>query len=159
MVMRGPERISSRSQHRFFVDGETAMISKRRVTALAGAVLLLAVTTGWSAEKDDGFQSIFDGKTLKNWDGNPKFWSVKDGAITGQTTKTNPTNGNTFIIWKGGQTADFELKLQYKIIGGNSGIQYRSFKQGGKNDGWRIAGYQADFEAANTLSGIIYGEA
>ena len=135
------------------------MISKRRVTALAGAVLLLAVTTGWSAEKDDGFQSIFDGKTLKNWDGNPKFWSVKDGAITGQTTKTNPTNGNTFIIWKGGQTADFELKLQYKIIGGNSGIQYRSFKKGGKNDGWRIGGYQADFEAGNTFSGILYGEA
>ena len=76
---------------------------------------------------DDGFVSIFDGETLKGWDGDPKFWSVSDGAITGQTTAENPTKGNTFIIWKGGEVGDFELKLEYKIIGGNSGIQYRSF--------------------------------
>ena len=104
-------------------------------------------------------EKIFDGKTLKGWDGNPKFWSVKDGAITGQTTKDNPTKGNTFIIWKGGKTANFILELEYKINGGNSGIQYRSFKKGGKNDGWRIGRYQADFEAGDRYSGICYGEA
>ena len=49
------------------------------------------------AEK--GFEKIFDGKTLKGWNGDPKFWSVKDGAITGQTTKENPTRGkvNTLL--------------------------------------------------------------
>ena len=135
------------------------MINKQRIGAFTAAILLVAVTTGWSAEKDEGFLSIFDGETLKNWDGNPKFWSVKNGAITGQTTEENPTEGNTFIIWKGGQTADFELKLQYKIIGGNSGIQYRSFKKVGNNDGWRIGGYQADFESGKIYSGILYGEA
>ena len=106
---------------------------------------------------DDGFVSIFDGKTLEGWDGDPKFWKVEDGAITGRTTKENPTKGNTFIIWKAGQTADFELKLQYKIIKGNSGIQYRSFKAKGPDE-WRIGGYQADFEAGKTYSGILYGE-
>lgn len=103
-------------------------------------------------------KSLFDGKTLKGWDGDPKFWSVKDGAILGKTTKENPTKGNTFLIWKGGQMADFELSLEYKIEAGNSGIQYRSFIRPGKHDGWRISGYQADLEAGDKFSGICYGE-
>ncbi len=104
----------------------------------------------------DGWTSIFDGKTLDNWDGNPAFWKVEDGTITGQTTEANPTKGNTFIIWRGGETTDFELKLEYKIVGGNSGIQYRSFEV--PNEKWVIGGYQADFEAGDTFSGINYGE-
>ena len=103
-------------------------------------------------------KTIFDGKTLSGWDGDPKFWSVKDGAIVGQTTKTNPTRGNTFIIWKGGKLKDFDLTMDFKIEGGNSGIQYRSFIKPGKHDGWRIGGYQADFEAGDRYSGICYGE-
>ena len=42
---------------------------------------------------DDGYVSLFDGKTLKGWDGNPDFWSVRDGAIMGQTTSDNPDQG------------------------------------------------------------------
>ncbi len=129
------------------------------IVAVLAAGLIGVATPELAEAADDGFESIFDGKTLKNWNGNPKFWSVKNGAITGQTTKGNTTQGNTFIIWKGADLGDFELKLQYKIVGGNSGIQYRSFKLPGKNDGWRIGGYQADFEAGNTYSGIVYGEA
>ena len=109
-----------------------------------------------SASADDGWETIFDGKTLENWDGNPAFWSVRDEAITGQTTAENPTKGNTFIIWRGGEVGDFELKLQYKIVGGNSGIQYRSFEV--ENEKWVIGGYQGDFEAGKTYSGILYGE-
>ncbi|MFV1968281.1 MAG: family 16 glycoside hydrolase [Pirellulaceae bacterium] len=112
-------------------------------------------TPAWGDE--DGFESIFDGKTLDGWDGNPKFWSVRDGAITGQTTQENPTQGNTFIIWRKEEVSDFELKLEYKLIGGNSGIQYRSFQLEG-DDEWRIGGYQADFEAGDRYSGILYGE-
>ena len=122
--------------------------------------ILFVTALSFQAIADDkGFEKIFDGKTLEGWDGNPKFWSVKDGAITGQTTKDNPTKGNTFIIWKAGTTKNFILELEYKITAGNSGIQYRSFKKGGENDGWRIGGYQADFEAGDRYSGICYGEA
>ena len=122
--------------------------------------ILFVTALSFQAIADDkGFEKIFDGKTLKGWDGNPKFWSVKDGAITGQTTKDNPTKGNTFIIWKAGTTKNFILEMEYKITAGNSGIQYRSFKKGGDNDGWRIGGYQADFEAGDRYSGICYGEA
>ncbi len=120
------------------------------------ALVILATAFGNASNADEGFKTIFDGKSLKNWDGNPKFWRVEDQAITGQTTSDNPTKGNTFIIWRGGEPGDFELKLEYRIIGGNSGIQYRSFEV--KNNKWVVGGYQADFEAGNTYSGILYGE-
>ena len=122
-------------------------------------ILFVTALSFQAIAEEKGFEKIFDGKTLEGWDGNPKFWSVKDGAITGQTTKDNPTQGNTFIIWKAGTTKNFILELEYKITAGNSGIQYRSFKKGGENDGWRIGGYQADFEAGDLYSGICYGEA
>ncbi len=56
---------------------------------------------------DAGFKSIFNGEDLKGWDGDPKFWRVEQGAIVGQTTRENPTRGNTFIIWKDGEVDDF----------------------------------------------------
>ncbi len=118
--------------------------------------LLLLLFTSFSLF---GGKSIFDGKTLDGWDGNPVHWSVKDGAIVGENTKENPTKGNTFLIWKGGVLKDFDLTLDYKIDGGNSGIQYRSFVKSGDHDGWRIGGYQADLEAGDKYSGICYGEA
>ncbi|HUE73097.1 MAG TPA: PVC-type heme-binding CxxCH protein [Pirellulaceae bacterium] len=125
----------------------------RFVCALLFPILLAGVAL---AADDEGFDPIFDGKTLEGWDGNPEFWSVKEGAITGQTTAEKPTKGNTFIIWRKGEVGDFELRLQYKIIKGNSGIQYRSFEV--PNDKWVVGGYQADFEAGDTYSGINYGE-
>jgi putative membrane-bound dehydrogenase-like protein len=106
------------------------------------------------AADDDGFTPIFNGENLDGWSGNEKLWKVEDGAITGQTTKENPTKGNTFIIWRQGQLDDFELKLKYKIIGGNSGIQYRSTDLGNHV----VGGYQADFEAGDTWSGAHYHE-
>lgn len=123
-------------------------------TLLGGLAILLGVSPILAA--DDGFEPIFDGKTLKGWDGNPAFWSVRDGAITGQTTAENPTKGNTFIIWRDGEVGDFELKLEYKIIKGNSGIQYRSQEVEGQK--WVMKGYQGDFEAGDTYSGINYDE-
>ena len=89
-----------------------------------------------AAARADEAISLFDGKTLEGWDGNPKFWSVKDDAITGTTTADNPTNGNTFLIWKKGELKDFELSLKFRIEGGNSGIQFRSKDKGE----WRVGG-------------------
>lgn len=105
---------------------------------------------------------LFNGKDLTGWEGMANLWSVKDGAITGQTTPENPTKGNTFLIWKGGDVSDFELTFQYKITGddakksGNSGIQYRSKIVDPAN--FVLSGYQADFETGTTYSGILYEE-
>ena len=101
-------------------------------------------------------EDLFNGKDLTGWNGNPAFWSVKDGAITGYTTKENPTKGNTFLIYTNGNVDDFELRLSYKIVGGNSGIQYRSKVTDSKN--FVVGGYQGDFEAGKTYSGILYEE-
>lgn len=125
-------------------------------------ILLVAGALAASAGE---WKTLFDGTSLAGWDGNPALWSVKDGAITGTTTAENPTKGNTFIIYVGENTdrtpvefGDFELKLEFRIQNHNSGIQYRSFKVKGDNDGWLVGGYQADFDATKTWSGMVYGE-
>jgi type 1 glutamine amidotransferase len=126
----------------------------KRAIVLAAMCLACMVGRAWSA--DAVCEQIFDGKTLDGWDGNPDVWSVQDGAITGKTTAEKPIKGNTFLIWRKGDVGDFELKLEYKLIGGNSGIQYRSFEV--PNEKWVVGGYQADFEAGDNFSGILYGE-
>lgn len=107
---------------------------------------------------EEGFVSIFDGKSLDGWEGNPAIWSVQDGALTGQTKADTNLRHNTFLVWKGGSVEDFELRLSYRIVKGNSGIQYRSkvIEQGPQ--GPIVGGYQADFEAGTTYSGILYEE-
>jgi hypothetical protein len=75
-------------------------------------------TTGWT--------SLFDGKSLENWDGNPEVWKVMDGAITAETWPDRRV-GTTFLIWRGGEPADFELKLDIKAdYDIHSGVFYRS---------------------------------
>jgi hypothetical protein len=102
----------------------------------------------------DGALVLFNGRDLHGWDGDGKFWSVQDGAITGQTTRDNPTKGNTFLVWRGGVLKDFELRIKFRIDGGNSGIQYR-----GKDKGnWNVHGYQADLDADNAYTGMCYDE-
>lgn len=107
-------------------------------------------------------QSLFDGKSLAGWEGNPDLWSVQDGVITGRTTVEKPATGNTFLIWKGGDVSDFEITFQYKMKPGdaknfvNSGLQFRSKIVDPKN--FVVAGYQADLEYGSTYSGILYEE-
>jgi hypothetical protein len=70
--------------------------------------------------------SIFDGVSLKDWDGNSKFWRVEDGSLVGESTKQNPSR-NSYIVYRGFQAKDFTLKFEIKALGkGGSGFQYRS---------------------------------
>jgi uncharacterized protein (TIGR03067 family) len=126
-------------------------------------ILFLAPLSSRAAD-EAGFKPLFNGKDLTGWEGRPEHWSVEDGAITGRTTKEHPAKGNNFLFWrpngKNGTVADFELRFSYKIVPNNdvgfanSGVQYRS-----KDFGNFVAGgYQADFEAGPTYSGILYEE-
>src|SRR6266516_4273820 len=67
------------------------------------------------AGDEPGFTPIFDGKTLNNWEGDPKYWRVENGCMVGEITPETVIKSNTFIIWRGGTPADFELKADYRI--------------------------------------------
>jgi hypothetical protein len=127
---------------------------KKQLHLLLLVFSVFGAVASLQAAEDGEFKSLFNGKDLTGWEGDAKFWSVKDGAITGQTTRENPTPHNTFLIWRDGKVDDFELHVKFKIIGGNSGIQYRSKEL----PDFVVGGYQADFEAGKTYSGILYEE-
>jgi hypothetical protein len=109
-----------------------------------------------------GETQLFNGKDLTGWEGDPKFWSVQEGALTGKSTPENPVPHNTFLIWKDGQPSDFTLTLKFKMTPGddkkytNSGIQYRSKVIDPAK--FIVGGYQADFEYGDKYSGILYEE-
>ena len=109
-------------------------------------------------------KAIFNGKDLTGWDGDPRLWSVKDGAIHGETTAENAAKGNTFIIWQDGRTKDFELRLSFRCNAtNNSGIQYRSkhITEGNVRNKWVVRGYQHEIRneiKLPSVAGFIYDE-
>jgi hypothetical protein len=120
-----------------------------------------------------GYVSLFDGVSLKGWDGNPKFWRAEGGAIVGESTVANPS-GNTYIAYRDVVAKDFTLKFEIKVEGsGGSGLQYRSktgipwltaiaanvtANVGPVNLAWMMTGPQADFWPAQVYSGQFYSE-
>ncbi len=110
-------------------------------------------------EPDDstGFVPIFDGKTLSGWDGDMTFWRAENGEIVGETTPEKVVKENNFLIWRGGRVKDFELKVDFRINGTNSGIQYRSVEmpEVGK---WVLKGYQADIDFSGGFVGNLHEE-
>ena len=131
---------------------------------LIALILAVAIPTLRAADdkKDaDGFTSLFDGKTLTGWDGDPDLWKVEDGCITGTTTPDHPPKGkaNTFLIYTADQPGDFELHAMFKLYNHNSGIQYRSKHLPAAGDNkWVVGGYQADMDGVNQYTGICYEE-
>lgn len=108
-----------------------------------------------------GFEPIFDGRSLQGWDGDPALWRVEGGAIVGESTAEKVVKENTFLIWRGGEPRDFELKLEFRINSTNSGVQVRSvvLPQGGDIAGkWVMKGYQADIDFNNNFTGAMYEE-
>lgn len=106
---------------------------------------------------NDGFVSVFDGKTLRHWTGDPQYWSVEAGALTGKTDGS--LKMNRFITWKDSTIRNFDLRVKVKVTeGGNSGIQYRGTSR--PDLGLDIVtGYQCDVVANNpNYNGMLYEE-
>jgi len=114
------------------------------------------------AGEEPGFQPIFDGKSFEGWEGDPKYWRVENGIMTGEITPETVIKSNTFIIWRGGSPADFELKVEYRITSeGNSGINYRSVVVPDKvtpANKFAMRGYQCDIDGKNNYTGNNYEE-
>lgn len=117
------------------------------------SVLILASAAAVAAD-EPGFEALFDGASLAGWDGRPEYFSVKDGAIHAETAAANPLKKNTFLIYTNRGFADFELRLDYKVTGGNSGMQYRSERL----PDYMMKGYQSDFEHTNRFTGMFFEE-
>jgi hypothetical protein len=111
---------------------------------------------------EPGFQPIFDGKTLENWEGNPSYWRVEHGSLVGEITPATVIKSNTFVVWRGGRPKDFELKLEYRITAsGNSGINYRSEivpDPVTPANRFAMRGYQCDIDGAKRYVGNNYEE-
>jgi hypothetical protein len=106
-------------------------------------------------EDHPGWTQLFDGKSLTGWDGDPEVWKVEDGVIAGAFNSPEGTrNGQTFLIWKGGELGDFELKWEIKLEGltADSGVQYRGGPAQAK---WNLTGYQFDFNFPGAYNGQV----
>ena len=132
---------------------------------LASFTFLAAAEAPQSAPAEPAdMKVIFNGKDLSGWDGDPQLWSVKDGAIRGETTDVNVAKGNTFLVWKDGVLRDFELRLSFRCgVTNNSGIQYRSkhITEGKLSNKWVVRGYQHEIrnsDAMPNVAGFIYDE-
>ena len=161
---------------------KTAVFTAAAITVLCIAPVLAQFTHAKPEDFNDhtGFTSLFDGKTLNGWSGDPKLWSVKDGSIYINPTCEHPT-GTVYVVWQGGEVADFDLRLNMKGTGNiNSGVQYRSWIMTGAEPAvrppaacpggqtaapqptrasqakWEMAGYQFDFDNGNRYPGQLY---
>lgn len=123
-------------------------------------LLLFLISIGCkvtNSSQEKGFIKIFDGKTLNGWEGDPTYWRVENGNLVGEITPQTLLKTNSFIRWKGGEPANFELKGEFNITEkGNSGINYRSEKLLGVP--YALKGYQADIDGANRYTGQNYEE-
>jgi hypothetical protein len=158
---------------RQFVMGPIIANRTRLLTAAVALVLALPVSTSAqqppppgkaggvfpATQPDDteGFVSIFDGKSLTGWDGDTNFWRVENGEIVGETTPEKVMKQNSFLIWRGEKVRDFELKLEFRLNGTNSGVQYRSEELPAVGK-WVLKGYQADIDFGGLYTGNVHDE-
>ena len=132
----------------------------RALSGMLAGVCLAAALYGqpkFPPVPETGFRAIFDGRSMSGWDGDPQFWRVEGGALVGQTTTEKQPQQNTFLVWRGGRPANFELRLEYKLTGFNSGIQYRSVELP-EVAKWVMKGYQFDMDGEQQYTGQIYEE-
>ena len=111
-----------------------------------------AIATAADETEDAPSITLFDGETLQNWDGDPLYWKVEDGAITGENTSKNPLKRSTYLLWRGPTFDDFKMTFDFRIVGGNSGVHFRS-RETAK---WQADGYQADISNREDYTGVFY---
>lgn len=118
--------------------------------------LFVALALGISRGSAQGV-SLFDGGTLQGWEGDPAWWSVVDGTLTGGSTTTKIPR-NAFLATTR-SFHNFDLRLKLKLTGTpgtgmiNSGVQLRSQRV---PDHTEMSGYQVD--AGDGWWGKLYDE-
>lgn len=94
---------------------------------------------------EEGFVPIFNGEDFSGWDYDPRYWRVEQGVMIGEVRPDLILKRNSFMIWRGGTPANFELKVEYRVSRrGNSGLSYRNIQL--DDAPYSLAGYQADID-------------
>ena len=131
-----------------------------RHTALIALMMATVFSFNWmptqlisQEKKEKGFRAIFNGKNLDGWEGQKGAWEVADGAIRCTGQKEGKKN---WLIWRGGQPSDFELRLEFRFTSGNSGVQLRSRELSSdekvaKGARFQVRGYQVEIAEANKM--------
>ncbi|QDU26524.1 hypothetical protein ETAA8_16020 [Anatilimnocola aggregata] len=94
-------------------------------TWLSGLVIVAAgALCSVAAAADEGFVSLFDGKSLTGWQGAVTGYVVEDGAIV-----CDPKKGG--FLYTDKEYGDFVLKLEFQLTpGANNGIGIRTPMKG-----------------------------
>jgi hypothetical protein len=122
-------------------------------TAVLGSLFCLPAQMESQEKTEKGFRTIFNGKNLDGWEGLKGAWEVSEGAIRCTGQKEGKKN---WLIWRGGQPGDFELRLEFRFTSGNSGVQIRSRElekenKAAKGARFQVRGYQAEIAAAEKM--------
>ena len=128
------------------------------ITLTIITTFLLAAQADKGQPVEKGFTRIFDGKTLKGWEGNQKMFRIEDGAIVAGTLKEKIPHNEFLCTEK--KYKNFELRLQAKLVGEgkNAGIQFRSKRI---PDHHEVIGFQADIglmRGTENIWGALYDE-
>jgi hypothetical protein len=125
-----------------------------KIVMLGFTLTVATAVSGSPASQDDGWVSLFDGKTLSGWTvgggkGTSK-WEVVDGSIVGSGT-------SSMLYSAKGDYKNFRFRAEVKINDhGNSGMYFRS----PTNDGDFSKGYEAQIDSTHSdpiRTGSIYG--
>lgn len=123
----------------------------RACTLALGLCLFVVAPRVMSDEP--AYASMFNGVDLTGWEGQPGWWSVRNGILTAESTTEKPCTRSNYLYWTGGKPADFDMRCRFRISAhGNSGVQFRSERR----DHWDAWGYQADMDGAGEFMGCLY---
>lgn len=125
-------------------------------------LLFLAIPAGGAPAEEkpaveEGFVSLFDGKTFKGWEGNLEVFRIEDGAIVAGSLKERIPRNEFLCTTK--EYGNFELRLKFKLLGkgANAGVQVRS-RRAAKDSKHphEMIGYQPDL--GDGWWGCLYDE-
>lgn len=108
-------------------------------------IIILTVTSSFI----QNWQPLFDGKTLQGWHTLPGGnWKVENGIIVGTSEKSDPRHG---LLVTDKTYKDFELRIKYLAVKGNSGLYFRVKEVGGP---YGVEGFQAEIDPLQNAGGL-----
>jgi hypothetical protein len=123
------------------------------MTCLVTCVLSLASLQ--AAEKEDGWVSLFDGKSMKGWKANEnkETWKFEKGNLVCEGPRSH-----LFYVGSDKPFVNFEFKAEVMTTpGSNAGIYFHTRYQ---KDGWPKYGYEAQVNITHgdpKKTGSLYG--